>query len=51
MNALFIYVIVIISLFVIGGCIEKLVIPHLNSDNKFKKWWKEWMVDDDLSHL
>lgn len=51
MNALFIYVIVILSLFVIGGCIEKFVIPHLNSDNKFKKWWKEWMVDDEPSHL
>jgi hypothetical protein len=51
MNVFFIYLIVMISLFVIGGCIDKFVIPHLKSDNRFKKWWKEWMVDEDPSHL
>lgn len=47
MNVFFIYIIVIISLFIIGGFIEKFVIPHLKSDNKFKIWWKEWIVDED----
>jgi len=51
MNTFFIYVIVLLSLFIIGGCIDKFIIPNLKSDNKFKIWWKQWMVDDDPSHL
>lgn len=35
-----------ITLFIIGGCIEKYVIPHLNPDNKFKVWWKNHIVDE-----
>jgi hypothetical protein len=36
-----------ITLFIIGGCIEKFVIPHLNPENKFRKWWKNNIIEED----
>ena len=46
MNVIIIYVCVVLSLFVIGGIIEKYVIPHLSPDNKFKIWWKNNIIDE-----
>ena len=46
MNVIIIYLCVVLSLFVIGGIIEKYVIPHLNPDNKFKIWWKNNIIDE-----
>ena len=45
-----VFLCVMISLFVIGGCIEKYVIPHLNPDNKFKVWWKNNIIDEMPDH-
>lgn len=45
------YIIVMVSLFIVGVCIESFVIPHLNPDNKFKIWWKNHIIDEDPDHL
>lgn len=40
------YIIVVITLFIIGVCIEKYVIPHLSPENRFLKWWKNNIIDE-----
>lgn len=46
-----VFLCVMISLLVIGGCIEKFIIPRLNPDNKFKIWWMNNVIDNDPHHL
>lgn len=45
-----IYLCVVLFLFLIGGIIQKYVIPHLSPDNKFKIWWKNNIIDEDPYH-
>ena len=51
MKTLLTFIIVMISLFIIGASIDLLIIPHLNPDNKFKIWWKKNVIDEDPHHL
>jgi hypothetical protein len=39
------------SLSIIMILIDKLIIPHLSPDNKFLKWWKRYIIDEDSDHL
>jgi hypothetical protein len=34
-----------------GIIITKHVIPKLNPDNRFRKWWERNIIDDDPDHL
>ena len=45
-----IYLCVVLTLFVIGYIIEKRIIPHLNPENKFRKWWRNNIIDEDPYH-
>ena len=47
MIVLFILGLLCICVFVI----DKYIIPHLSPENRFKKWYKRVIVDDDLDHL
>ena len=47
MNTVQIYVTVVLLLFIIGGIIDKFYIPTLNPDNRFVKWWRKHIIDDD----
>jgi hypothetical protein len=40
-----------ISLGIIGGCIERFIIPHLSPEKKFKIWWKRHIIDEMSDHL
>ena len=31
--------------------IDRYIIPHLSPENRFKKWYKRVIVDDDPDHL
>ena len=48
---------VVITLIVIGGLIvltiliDVYVIPRLSPENRFNKWWKRHIVDEDPDHL
>jgi uncharacterized membrane protein len=44
-------VLVILAVLVIGMfLIDIHVIPHLSPDNKFRKWFKTYLIDDDPDH-
>jgi hypothetical protein len=47
MNTVQIYVTVVLLLFIIGGIIDKFYIPTLNPDNRFVKWWRKHIIDED----
>lgn len=48
----FLYVLIVMgSLLVITFSIEKFIIPRLNPDNKFRKWWENHIMDDEPDHL
>ena len=51
MKTLLTFIIVMLSLFIIGACIDLFIIPHLSPDNKFRKWWKKNVIDEDSNHL
>ena len=51
MKTLLTFIIVMLFLFIIGACIDLLIIPHLSPENKFLKWWKKNVIDDDPHHL
>jgi len=36
---------------VLGVCVDRYVIPRLNPENRFVKWWKNNIVDEDPFHL
>ena len=38
-------VIVLGTLFIIVLCTDKYIIPRINPDNRFIKWWKRHIVD------
>ena len=39
------------SLLIIGVLIQKFLIPRLSPENRFVKWWKNNIVDEDPDHL
>jgi hypothetical protein len=39
------------SLLIIGILIQKFLIPRLSPENRFVKWWKNNIVDEDPDHL
>ena len=44
----FLTVLVVLGvLVVLTISIDKYIIPHLNPDNRFVKWWKNHIVDED----
>jgi hypothetical protein len=48
----FLYVLIIMGvLLVITFSIEKFIIPRLNPDNRFLKFWKKYIIDEDPFHL
>jgi hypothetical protein len=47
----FIVLMVLGLLLIIGALIEKYLIPRLSPENRFVKWWKKWIVDEDPFHL
>jgi hypothetical protein len=48
----FLYVLIIMGvLLVITISIEKFLIPRLNTENRFVKWWKKYIIDEDPFHL
>jgi hypothetical protein len=51
LSTVIITLIIMGSLLIIGVLIEKYLIPRLNPDNRFVKWWKNNVVDEDPSHL
>jgi hypothetical protein len=36
---------------IIGVLIQKFLIPRLNTENRFVKWWKNNIIDEDPDHL
>lgn len=51
MNVLLTFIVFMLALIIIGGCIELFIIPHLNPENRFNKWWKKNVIDYDPDHL
>jgi hypothetical protein len=51
LSTLIITLIIMGSLLIIGILIEKFLIPRLNTENRFVKWWKNNIVDEDPFHL
>jgi hypothetical protein len=48
----FIIVLIVMGLLlVIGVLIQKFLIPRLNENNRFRKWWKNNIIDEDPDHL
>jgi hypothetical protein len=47
LSTLIITLIIMGSLLIIGILIEKFLIPRLNTENRFVKWWKNNIVDED----
>jgi hypothetical protein len=46
-----IFLMVMGSLSIIVILIDKYIIPKLNPDNRFVKWWKKHIIDEDPDHL
>ena len=51
LSTFIITLIIIGSLLIIGILIQKFLIPRLSPENRFVKWWKNNIVDEDPDHL
>jgi hypothetical protein len=51
LSTLIITLIIMGSLLIIGALIQKFLIPRLSPENRFVKWWKNNIVDEDPFHL
>lgn len=51
LSTVIITLIVMVSLLIIGVLIQKFLIPRLSPENRFVKWWKNNIVDEDPFHL
>jgi len=38
-------------MFVLTMLIERYIIPRLSPENRFVKWWKKHIIDEDPDHL
>lgn len=43
--------ITLVVLFILLFFFDKHIIPKLNPDNRFVKWWKRNIMDEDPDHL
>jgi hypothetical protein len=39
------------TLFVLYILFDRFIIPHLTPENRFVKWWKKHIIDEDPDHL
>jgi len=45
-------ILLILSIVLVGMVfVQEYLIPRLNPENRFVKWWKNHIVDDDPDHL
>jgi hypothetical protein len=51
MNIVLLYLCVTGFVVTSGIIITKHVIPKLNPDNRFRKWWERNIIDDEPDHL